>query len=98
MPGCEMGDIGPKFGYNSKDNGYLIMTHVKVPRENMLRRYVELDRQGNISLKGDLRAVYGIMMQTRVLISYQCNLDLAHILTIALRYSVVRRQFSTIEG
>lgn len=25
MPGCEMGDIGPKFGYNSKDNGYLIL-------------------------------------------------------------------------
>jgi acyl-CoA oxidase len=98
MPGCEMGDIGPKFGYNSKDNGYLILSNVRVPRENMLRRYIEVERDGNILLKGDLRAVYGIMMQTRVLICYQCNLDLGHILTIALRYAVVRRQFSTIDG
>jgi acyl-CoA oxidase len=48
MPGCEMGDIGPKFGYNSKDNGYLILNKVKVPRENMLRRYIEIERDGSL--------------------------------------------------
>ena len=23
MPGCKQGDMGPKFGYNSKNNGWL---------------------------------------------------------------------------
>ena len=23
MPGCELGDVGKKIGYNSKDNGFL---------------------------------------------------------------------------
>ena len=32
VPGIECGDIGPKFGYNSKDNGYMIFRNVRVPR------------------------------------------------------------------
>lgn len=48
LPGCEMGDIGPKFGYNSKDNGYLLLRNVRIPKENMLRRYAELDDEGNL--------------------------------------------------
>ena len=46
MPGCEMGDIGPKFGYNSKDNGYMIFRNVRIPRTDMLRKYAEVDEQG----------------------------------------------------
>jgi acyl-CoA oxidase len=64
-----MGDIGPKFGYNSKDNGYMIMRNVRIPKENMMKRYAELDNEGNLQLKGDLRVMYGIMLQTRVMIS-----------------------------
>ena len=36
MPGVEAGDIGPKLGYASKDNGYLIFTNVRIPRRNMV--------------------------------------------------------------
>lgn len=36
LPGLEMGDIGPKFGYNSKDNGYMILRNVRIPRTNLL--------------------------------------------------------------
>lgn len=36
MPGCEMGDIGLKVGYNTKDNGYLRFDHVRIPRENLV--------------------------------------------------------------
>lgn len=50
-----MGDIGPKFGYNSKDNGYLILKNVRIPRSNMFRRFAEVDREGNFNIKGDLR-------------------------------------------
>lgn len=32
MPGCECGDMGPKFGYHSKDNGWLTLNNVRIPR------------------------------------------------------------------
>ena len=36
MPGCECGDMGPKFGYTGKDNGWLQFDHVRIPRTQML--------------------------------------------------------------
>ena len=32
LAGVEAGDIGPKIGFHSKDNGYLILKNVSVPR------------------------------------------------------------------
>jgi acyl-CoA oxidase len=37
-----MGDLGPKFGFHTKDNGYLIMKNVRTHRKNMLRRYAKV--------------------------------------------------------
>ncbi len=39
LPGIKVGDIGPKFGYNGVDNGYLSFNHVRVPLDNMLMRF-----------------------------------------------------------
>ena len=39
MAGVSVGDIGPKLGANANDNGYLMLDHVRVPRENMLMRF-----------------------------------------------------------
>ena len=36
--GITVGEIGPKLGQNTLNNGYLLFDHVKVPRENMLMR------------------------------------------------------------
>ena len=41
-----MGDIGPKFGYDSKDNGYLRFKNVRIPRTNLFSRFFEVDREG----------------------------------------------------
>ena len=30
LPGVSVGDIGPKFGYNGVDNGYLIFDHAPI--------------------------------------------------------------------
>ena len=39
IAGVEVGDIGPKFGYGTNDNGYLRLNNVRILRENMLMRY-----------------------------------------------------------
>lgn len=70
MPGIELGDIGPKFGYNTKDNSFMILKDVRIPRDNLLRKIVEVDRQGNFKVKGDLRVLYFIMLFTRLTIDY----------------------------
>lgn len=49
LPGVEVGDIGPKFGFSSKDNGYLLMKNVRIPRRNMLMRYVNVDKDGKVT-------------------------------------------------
>lgn len=46
MPGVQAGDIGPKIGFHSKDNGYLILKNVVIPRKNMLRRFVSVTEDG----------------------------------------------------
>jgi alkylation response protein AidB-like acyl-CoA dehydrogenase len=43
LPGVTLGDIGGKFGsgaYNSMDNGVLRFDHVRIPRDQMLMRFV----------------------------------------------------------
>ena len=91
MPGIELGDIGPKFGYNSKDNGYMIMNNVRIPRTNMLKRYSEVDSEGNFLIKGDLKTLYSVMLLTRVSIMAWAPRALFFGLVIATRYAAVRR-------
>lgn len=48
MPGVEVGDIGPKLGFASKDNGYCALKNVRIPRNQMLMRYITCDKDGNV--------------------------------------------------
>ena len=98
MAGIEMGDIGPKLGYNSKDNGFMLFKNVRIPKSNMLKRYAEVDTEGKLQLKGDLRALYAVMLGIRVWITGYSAQNLAIGLTIGTRYAVNRRQFSTQDG
>lgn len=66
MPGITGGDIGPKFGYNSKNNGWLRFDKVRIPRDYMLMKFVTVDKEGNFEIIGDLRILYGVMMMVRV--------------------------------
>jgi acyl-CoA oxidase len=42
LPGIKLGDIGPKFGYNGVDNGFMRFDHVVVPRTAMLSRFAKV--------------------------------------------------------
>lgn len=98
MPGVNCGDMGPKMGYHSKNNGWCTFDNVRIPRENMPMRYVEVDREGGYSILGDLRALYSVMMDIRVQLLHGSYVSLQRALTIGLRYSVCRRQFKNTSG
>jgi acyl-CoA oxidase len=98
MPGVDSGEIGPKFGYNSKDNGWMTLKDVRIPRDQMLSKYSGIDREGNFVVKGNTKVLYAAMLFTRILIISGAPFCLSQALTICLRYSVCRRQFKTVKG
>jgi len=68
MKGIRSGDMGPKLGWNSKENGWMQFDHVRIPRTQMLSKFVSVDREGCFSVEGDLRVLYGTMMSIRALL------------------------------
>lgn len=88
-----MGDMGPKFNYTSKGNGWAMFNSVRIPREQMLNRYVNVDREGTFSIEGDIRVLFTVMMNIRNTLIIHSAESLMRGLLIAGRYCAVRRQF-----
>jgi len=86
-----VGDLGSKFGYNTMDNCWIIFNQVRIPRTNMLSRLASIDKEGNFEIKGDLRALYQIMVAIRQQIVTTAGPALMRALKIAVRYAVCRR-------
>lgn len=60
------GDIGPKIGFNTMDNGFLILDQVRIPRGNMAMRHQQVDRDGVYTSTGSKegsKIAYISMMQ-----------------------------------
>lgn len=94
LENVHVGDIGPKFGYNSMDNGFLLFNKVKVPHNSMLARFSRVDPQTNKYVKPQhAQAAYGTMTWVRSTIVMQAGSTLARGVTIATRYCAIRRQF-----
>jgi acyl-CoA oxidase len=62
IKGVKCGDMGPKLGYNSKNNGWCQFDHVRIPRTNMLNKYTNVDPEGCFEITGDVRALYSVMV------------------------------------
>ena len=97
LPGVALGDLGPKIGFNNMDNGWCVFDHVRVPRRNMAARYAFVDPAGKYVRVKQASAAAGktayiTMMQVRAIIVANAGRGLAQAATIAIRYSVVRRQ------
>lgn len=94
-----VGDIGPKFGYNTMDNGFLLLNHVKVPHVNMLARFSRVDpATGKYVRPQNPSLVYGTLTYIRSTIVLQSGSVLARGVTIATRYCAVRRQFQDLDA
>uniref|UniRef100_A0A4W3GHF7 Acyl-coenzyme A oxidase n=1 Tax=Callorhinchus milii TaxID=7868 RepID=A0A4W3GHF7_CALMI len=92
LPGVVVGDIGPKFGYDEVDNGYLKLENVRVPRENMLMRYAKVMPDGMYVKPPSDKLTYGTMVFIRSMIVSDSARALSQACTIAIRYSAVRHQ------
>ncbi|KAK4801162.1 hypothetical protein SAY86_021649 [Trapa natans] len=102
LPGITVGDIGMKFGngaYNTMDNGVLRFDRVRIPRDQMLMRVSEVTREGKYVMSNVPRQlVYGTMVYVRQTIVSDASCALSRAVTIAMRYSAVRRQFGSQNG
>ncbi|XP_077990268.1 peroxisomal acyl-coenzyme A oxidase 1-like isoform X1 [Glandiceps talaboti] len=98
LPGVTLGDIGPKLGYASNDNGFLGFDHFRIPRRNMLMRHSKVEPDGTYIKPKAQRLTYGTMVFVRMSIVHGAAQSLAMAATIAIRYSAVRRQTELTPG
>ena len=93
LPNIMLGDLGPKQGYNSMDNGYAIFNNIRIPRMDMLMGFAYVSSSGEYSKKvGAEKIAFGIMLDVRARICINSAYVLARVLTISIRYSCVRVQ------
>lgn len=101
LPGIIVGDIGTKYGNggnNTVDNGFLRFNSVCIPRKNMLMRMSEVTKEGKYKRSHvPPQIVYGAMVTAREIIISEAAINLSRAVTIAVRYSAVRRQFGAKE-
>ncbi|KAG9066414.1 Acyl-coenzyme A oxidase (Acyl-CoA oxidase) [Linnemannia hyalina] len=92
LPGVVIKDQGPKQGAISMDNGYARFNHVRIPRTNMLMRFSQVSKEGVYSKPIHPKLAYGGMTAVRTTLINHSALSMARAVTIATRYSAVRRQ------
>ncbi|KAG0220452.1 hypothetical protein BGX31_011009, partial [Mortierella sp. GBA43] len=94
LPGVMAGDIGPKFGYNTTDNGCMWFDHYRVPHISLLARYSSVKPgSGEYVKPPNDKLSYGTMVLVRASLVGLARIGLARAVTIATRYSAIRRQF-----
>jgi len=98
MPGVTLVDCGDKMGLKGVDNGMITFRKVVVPRENLLNRVTQVDRQGNVtSLYENNSKRFAIQLSAlsegRVKVALASNSCAMQTCLIAIRYSAVRAQF-----
>ena len=100
LPGVTVGDIGPKsYGsFAALDNGYIKFDGVRIPRQNMLMRFNKLEKGGKYTPGKHKKLSYGSMVALRAGIPEKIGWSLAKAVTTAIRYCVVRRQFTSTPG
>lgn len=97
-PGVVIGDLGPKVGLNGTDNGFLVFTKYKISKDNLLNKNGDVTDDGKYvtPIKDPNKrfgASLGALSTGRVSIISICHTYLSKALTVAIRYSAVRRQF-----
>ncbi|KAK2745917.1 hypothetical protein FQN57_003530 [Myotisia sp. PD_48] len=99
LEGIVIGDIGPKYGYNTMDNGYMLFDKFRIPHAALLNRYSGVDPNTGAYRKPEkAEIVYGSLTYVRARLVKEARLALARAVTVAVRYASVRRQFRDRDG
>ncbi|CAO0800670.1 unnamed protein product [Mucor circinelloides] len=94
VPGVQAGDVGSKVGHQGVDNGWIQFNQKRIPRTNMLTKWVSMDRSGEFQPAPNPAVMYATLIPERFsLVTITLTL-VTQALTIATRYGVVRRQGS----
>ena len=99
LPGIKIEDCGYKLGLNGVDNGRIWFDNVRVPRENLLNRFGDVDADGRYSspIQNPSRRFFtmlGTLVGGRVCVPRAGLSATKSALTIAVRYALKRRQFA----
>ncbi|PZC74072.1 hypothetical protein B5X24_HaOG208389 [Helicoverpa armigera] len=92
LPGIKLGEIGAKLGFNTVNNGFLGFENHRIPRNRMLMKNAQVLKDGTFRKSPNSKLTYGTMVYVRVVIVNGMANQLARAVTIAVRYSAVRRQ------
>jgi len=95
LPGIEVGDIGPKVGFNAVDNGYCAFHNIRIPRENMMMRYAKVLPDGTFVKPKSDKLVYLTMVQVRAYLIKSFGRSMGVATTITARFSAARMQGRT---
>jgi acyl-CoA oxidase len=103
LPGIEVKDCGYKLGLNGVDNGRLWFNQVRVPVDNLLNRYGDIDAQGqyNSPIENPNKRFFtmlGALVGGRICVGLGGLSATKTALTIAIRYALKRRQFAPKDG
>ncbi|KAH0952667.1 hypothetical protein HN011_006462 [Eciton burchellii] len=102
FPGIIIGDMGEKIALNGLDNGFIMFDKYSVPRKSLLNRVADVTEDGKYvyTIKDENKrfgASLGSLSSGRVTITMICAQYMSAALTIAIRYSAVRKQFGPIK-
>ncbi|EST07912.1 Acyl-CoA oxidase/dehydrogenase, central domain protein [Kalmanozyma brasiliensis GHG001] len=95
LDGLVAGDIGPKtYGaFGGLDNGWARFDHFKIPRDHMLSKHAKVKKGGEYVKPPSDKLSYGGMIFIRSQMIDRTGWMLSRGVTIATRYTLVRRQF-----
>ncbi|MEO8816425.1 MAG: acyl-CoA dehydrogenase, partial [Mycobacterium sp.] len=98
LPGVTTSDNHYKGGLPGVDNGRIVFDHVRIPRENLLNRYGDVDPDGSYRspIESDGRRFFtmiGTLIRGRVTVGGSAGAAARVALDIAVRYALQRRQF-----
>ena len=94
--GVVVGEVGPKIGVNSIDHGYLILSQFRQPKEVMLNRFAKINESGQYEIldPNGIKILYLSLTRARAGLIFDTWVPLSISLTISIRYSLFREQFS----
>lgn len=92
LDGVTIGDIGPKYCFPSSNNGFLAFDQVRIPRNQLMMKNSIVHENGEFELIRNPIMTYANMTKVRVDIVENSSFLIAAAVTIATRYSIVRKQ------